>query len=165
MKKKIFLYHGSNLIVEKPVLIAQNRTLDFGYGFYTTTNEKQALSFSQKVSERRGGKGIVNIYSIDESIFSIVDFLEFKEANGQWLDFVCQNRDGTYKGKSYDIIKGPVANDDVYRTVTLYMSGIITRSATIEALKVKKLYNQIVFTSEKSLNFLKFERSYESTEK
>lgn len=42
------LYHGSNQIVEKPVLIVQNHTLDFGYGFYTTLNETQG-----KISRKR----------------------------------------------------------------------------------------------------------------
>lgn len=36
----MIVYHGSNVIVEKPKLIIQNRTLDFGPGFYTTTNQK-----------------------------------------------------------------------------------------------------------------------------
>ena len=35
----MILYHGSNVIVEKPILVEQNRFLDFGYGFYTTTNK------------------------------------------------------------------------------------------------------------------------------
>ncbi len=35
----MILYHGSNIVVEKPRLIEQNRFLDFGYGFYTTTNK------------------------------------------------------------------------------------------------------------------------------
>ena len=34
----MILYHGSNVIVDKPKLIQQNRFLDFGFGFYTTTN-------------------------------------------------------------------------------------------------------------------------------
>ena len=34
----MILYHGSNVIVEQPKLIRQNRYLDFGFGFYTTTN-------------------------------------------------------------------------------------------------------------------------------
>lgn len=87
--------------------------------------------------------------------------LEFKSPDGAWLDFVCKNRSGTYNGKQYDLIKGPVANDDVYRTVTLYMSGLLSRSATLDALKVRKLYNQIVFSSEKALSFLRFEKTYE----
>ena len=40
------IYHGSNVIVEQPQLIQQNRFLDFGYGFYTTTNRSQAENFA-----------------------------------------------------------------------------------------------------------------------
>lgn len=156
------LYHGSNQIVEEPALIAQNHTLDFGYGFYTTLNETQAQNFAEKVTTRRkSGKPYVNVYNFAEKAFSECSFLEFKKTNGQWLDFVCENRNGTYAGKKYDLIRGPVANDDVYRTVTLYLSGVLSRSATLAALKVRKLYSQIVFTSEKSLSYLSFEKSYE----
>lgn len=56
----------------------------------------------------------------------------------------------------YDFIYGPVANDNVYTTFTLYTAGILTKEQTIEALKVKKLYNQLVLTSEKALAYLKF---------
>ena len=41
----MFLYHGSNLTVSEPRLVEQNRFLDFGYGFYTTTNKAKALSY------------------------------------------------------------------------------------------------------------------------
>ena len=30
----MILYHGSNMTVEKPRLIKQNRYLDFGFGFH-----------------------------------------------------------------------------------------------------------------------------------
>ena len=49
----MILYHGSNTIVEKPKLVEQNRFLDFGYGFYTTTNKDQAENFSKKCPVRR----------------------------------------------------------------------------------------------------------------
>ncbi|MBC8545194.1 DUF3990 domain-containing protein [Clostridiales bacterium NSJ-32] len=39
----MILYHGSNVIVDKPRLIRQNRTLDFGSGFYTTTTPYEHL--------------------------------------------------------------------------------------------------------------------------
>lgn len=62
----MILFHGSNQIVAPPKLIQQNRFLDFGYGFYTTTNKNQAISFAGKVSLRRGGERIVSIYEINE---------------------------------------------------------------------------------------------------
>lgn len=65
----MILYHGSNVTVEYPRLIKQNRYLDFGFGFYTTTNREQAVSFAQKVTDRRRkGEATLNIYSIDEAI-------------------------------------------------------------------------------------------------
>lgn len=56
----------------------------------------------------------------------------------------------------YDFIYGPVANDDVYTTFNLYTAGALTKDQTLEALKIKKLYNQLVLTSEKALSYLKF---------
>lgn len=31
----MILYHGSNVTVDHPKLVPQNRYLDFGFGFYT----------------------------------------------------------------------------------------------------------------------------------
>ena len=60
------------------------------------------------------------------------------------------------RASRYDVVYGPVADDDVYTTFTLYQSGALTRKQTLETLKIKKLYDQMVFTSEKALSFLKF---------
>lgn len=157
-KEKMILYHGSNLTVSEPKLVEQNRFLDFGYGFYTTTNKMQAVGFADKVTKRRKeGIPTVSIYEIDEEkAFSECSVLKFNAPDEAWLDFVSKNREGKYEGKNYDFIYGPVANDDVYTTFTLYTAGVLTKEQTIEALKVKKLYNQLVLTSEKALGYLKF---------
>lgn len=154
----MILYHGSNVIVSEPKLIPQNRFLDFGFGFYTTTNKTQAIGFADKVYKRRKeGSRIVNIYELDEAkTFSACSVLNFDSANEAWLDFVSDNRAGNDNGKSFDIIFGPVANDDVYTTFNLYTAGVLSKEQTLEALKIKKLYNQMVFTSEKALSYLKF---------
>ena len=154
----MIIYHGSNLVVEKPKLIAQNRYLDFGYGFYTTTNRIQAISFAEKVYKRKNeGSRQVSIYEIDEEkIFAECSVLRFDAPNEAWLDFVAENRSGNYEGKDYDVVYGPVANDDVYTTFTLYQSGALSKEQTLETLKIKKLYDQMVFTTEKALSFLKF---------
>ena len=154
----MIVYHGSNVIVSKPKLIQQNRFLDFGFGFYTTTNKMQAIGFADKVAKRRKeGSKVVSIYELDEeNAFTQCSVLQFESANEAWLDFVSENRAGNYKGKAYDFIFGPVANDDVYTTFTLYAAGVLTKEQTLEALKIKKLYNQLVLTSEKALSYLKF---------
>lgn len=154
----MILYHGSNVTVSEPRLVEQNRYLDFGYGFYTTTNKTQAIGFADKVTKRRkSGERTVSIYEIDEGkAFAECSILKFESANEAWLDFVSENRSGNYSGEAYDFIYGPVANDDVYTTFTLYTAGVLTKEQTLEALKVKKLYNQLVLTSEKALSYLKF---------
>ena len=63
---------------------------------------------------------------------------------------------GYYKREDYDLILGPMANDDVYRTFTLYTAGILTKEQDLEQLKIKKLYDQLVLTSVKALSYLRF---------
>jgi hypothetical protein len=155
----MILYHGSNVIVDKPKLIRQNRFLDFGYGFYTTTNREQAENFAKKVASRnKSGKATLNIYEIDEkTAFTQCRLLSFESPDEKWLDFVAANRQGNYQGEKYDLIYGAVANDDVYRTITLYMTGVLTKSQTLEALKIRKLFNQLVFATDKALGYLRYE--------
>lgn len=159
----MILYHGSNVVVSEPKLIPQNRFLDFGFGFYTTTNKKQAIGFAEKVTKRRKkGNSEISIYEIDEKLaFSECSLLQFEIPDESWLDFVSLNRAGTYQGPIYDFILGPVANDDVYTTFTLYTSGVLSKEQTLDALKIKRLYNQLVLTSEKALSFLTFKGTLE----
>lgn len=53
-------------------------------------------------------------------------------------------------------IYGSVSNDDVYRTYTLYISGILSKEQTLKQLEIKKLYNQLVLTTEKTLSYLHY---------
>lgn len=155
----MILCHGSNVIVDQPKLIRQNRYLDFGFGFYTTTNREQAVNFAQKVTDRRKmGEATLNIYSVNEAVaFQECKVLQFDSPDEAWLDFVAANRQGTYQGEKYDLIYGAVANDDVYRTIALYMTGVLDKEQTLSSLKIRKLFNQLVFATEKSLQYLKFE--------
>jgi hypothetical protein len=153
----MILYHGSNLIVEKPCPVAQNRYLDFGFGFYTTSNLEQAKNFALKVVKRKGGVPIVNMYKFDEKqLGTIESFKRFISPDEDWLDFVSENRNGIYNGKNYSIIIGPVANDDVYTTLQLFMGGFLTREQTLQTLKIKKLYDQYVFATQEAMDLLHF---------
>lgn len=152
----MILYHGSNMAMEQPRLIEQNRYLDFGNGFYATTNDVQAMKFAKKVSSRRGGKPIFNVYEYDDCNKNKLNVKRFSSPNEEWLDFVSKHRNGIYDDEKYDIVIGPVANDDVYRTLQVYSSGLLTKEQALEALKIKKLFNQYVFAAEKAITQLKF---------
>ena len=155
------IYHGSNVEVREPKILPPDRELDFGNGFYTTTNLDQAIAFARRVTRNRGiGAATVSVYEIDEGVaFPLCEVRKFDGVCDAWLDFVCDNRDGTYSGPGYDLAFGPVANDDVYRTLYLYRAGEIDREETFKRLKVKKLYNQLVFASPLALSFIRFRKS------
>jgi hypothetical protein len=157
------LYHGSDQIINAPELRSSIRTLDFGQGFYTTTNKEQAVNFAVKVydrSIRAGGipKGkFISIYEVDyEAMQKELDILHFESADEAWFDFVIANRRSSYTGTKYDIIYGPVANDTIYRTLIAFETEELSKIETIARLKVRQLFNQMTFTSERSLSFLKF---------
>ena len=151
------LYHASNVVVSEPRIVRSSRMLDFGFGFYTTTSRAQAERFARHVHERRGtGSPIVNVYSFDDDLaFGTLDVLRFERPNDVWLDFVAANRTGEYVGTRHDIVYGPVANDDVYRTINAYLGGFADRDATIRNLLTRKLSDQLVFASERALAYLK----------
>lgn len=153
----MILYHGSNLTVENPKIITPNRYLDFGKGFYTTSNFEQAQNFADKVTARKKeGESTVSIYEFDDTKLDDLSVLSFEAADEKWLDFVSDNRNGSVLNEEYDIIYGPVANDDIFRTFILYTTGVLTKEQTLEALKIKKLYNQYVFKNDNALKHLRF---------
>ena len=154
----MIVYHGSNVVVKIPRILQPNRELDFGNGFYTTTNLEQAVSFAKRVTtNRKSGVATVSSYEIDTDLaFSVCSVIRFDGVCDAWLDYVCDNRNGDYSGPVADFAFGPVANDDVYRTLYLYRSGELTREETMTRLKVKKLFNQLVLKTERALGFLRF---------
>ena len=81
----------NGIILQKNVekLVEQNRFLDFGYGFYTTTNKEQAVGFADKVTKRRReGIRTVSVYEMDEErAFSQCSLLRFDAPDEAWLDF------------------------------------------------------------------------------
>ncbi|MDR1998168.1 MAG: DUF3990 domain-containing protein [Candidatus Margulisbacteria bacterium] len=153
----MLLYHGSNIIVKKPEIIEPNRGIDFGKGFYTTTNKEQAAAFAQKVTDRKGGKPFVSIYQFAETIaYPQLKVLSFDGADDSWFDLIIHCRKGNEPTQVVDCIYGAVANDDVYLTLQLYETGVLSIEQAKAQLKIKKLFNQLVFKTPKSLEYLKF---------
>ena len=85
--------------------------------------------------------------------------LKFDSASSEWLDFVVANRKDKSFTHDYDIVFGPVANDRVYTTITLYEDEFLDKETTIARLKTFTLVDQILFHTEKSLAYLNFSRS------
>ena len=71
------------------------------------------------------------------------------------MDFICANRSGK-EIFDYDIVIGPVADDKVYRVVILFENGDIDKDLAIKKLKAEALSDQILFHTDKALEFLNF---------
>jgi hypothetical protein len=158
------LFHGSNLEVPEPRLIKQTRGLDFGAGFYLTTNEKQANRFSNIVAKRKkAGVATVNVYAFDMEIAeNTLTIHRFASADAEWLRFVSENRLKTYSGNFFDVVVGAVANDTVMPTIQAYLGGFLTEEAALLTLKASKLVDQICLKTDKALSLLRFVRAYKS---
>ncbi len=150
-------YHGSDTIVDEPKILTSKRPLDFGEGFYVTTNLTQAQNWAKKVSLRNNSNHkCVNKYEFDlEKAKQNLVVIHFELADETWLDFICDNRSGKETG-IYDIVIGPVADDRVYRVVVEYENGDIDKEIALKNLKAETLCNQILFHTEKSLEYLKY---------
>lgn len=99
----------------------------------------------------------VSMYEIDfTEMERIFDVLKFDTPNGKWLDFVFANRQGIYNGKHYDMVYGAVADDTIYRVFGLYEAGLLTREETLKRLKIRKLYDQVAFCTERALSYLRY---------
>ena len=159
------LFHGSTLIIKNPVVLKKQRLLDFGNGFYTTTNQNQAVRWATiKKKRSKKTKSIITIFQIQKDLFSNQKYKikKFSRADEEWLDFVLTNRK-TDKPHKYDIIIGQVANDTLYATLSLYEANILTKKETINRLKVHKLYDQISFHNKSVLKELLFFDAYENS--
>ena len=159
----MLLYHGSNIEVIEPRLVEQPRGLDFGSGFYLTTNEVQAIRFSEIVTDRRkNGKVTVSVYEFDmETAEKTLSVNRFMSADSSWLRFIIDNRLKTYKGAFYDIVIGAVADDTVMPAIQAFLGGIFNEEATIVALKANNLVDQVCLKSAEALSLLIFNHSFE----
>ncbi len=82
----------------------------------------------------------------------------FDSLNKEWLEFIRQNRLEGGLQHDYDIVIGPVADDNTMEAIQLYIAGILSADETVERLRYNKVNNQISFHTEKALESLEFIR-------
>lgn len=149
---QIILFHGSNVIVEKPQILQNGFYKDFGYGFYCTKFEKQAKRWA--LTKRKNH--IVNKYLYNENMD--INIKRFDEMTEEWLQFVVDCRRGIKH--DYDIVEGAMADDTIWDYIEDYIVGKISKAAFWELVKFKHPTHQIVFCTEDALKTLNFEGSY-----
>ena len=149
--QNVIIYHGSNTAVEKPRILINGHYKDFGYGFYCTNIEKQAKRWALT----RRGTSVVSHYQYVKN--KELKILEFPDMTEEWLQFVVECRSGIEH--DYDIVEGPMADDQIWDYVEDYMAGKISKAAFWELVKFKYPTHQIVFCTERALETIHFEGS------
>lgn len=151
----MLLYHGSNVTVEKPNIIQSERTLDFGTGFYLTTDFEQAKRWAiLTTSRKKEGIPTVNVFEIEDKVNLKV--LKFNGPDKECLEFVTNNRKNKNYKNDYDLIIGPVANDNTMPVINLYVNGVYNEKEALKRLLPQKLKDQVVFKNTKALKYLNF---------
>lgn len=152
------LYHGSTVVVKRPSLRPGRANTDFGKGFYTTMDYEQAARWAHIRRERvEAADAIVSVYEISDDLLHRKDLhiLEYHGATKEWLDFVVANRKKAPL-HDYDIVLGPVANDSLYATISMYENGQLSVEAAIVQLKTHVLYNQVSFHTKEALSNVRY---------
>lgn len=162
----MILYHGSNMEIKMVDLSKCQPYKDFGQGFYTTSLQEQAVEMAKRTALVYGGKPIVTIFEIKDEAFHSGEMnirIFPSSPTVEWVMFIHNNRrrddvdlESTECNKDckYDIVIGPVADDNIARTIRQYVNDEIDREYLKKRLTYRKLTNQYSFHTERALVFL-----------
>ena len=160
------LYHGSNLDIEKIDLSKCRPYKDFGCGFYLTEIKDQAMKMARRVARIYGGDPVVNVYEIQDDYLDIpeLNILQFgSDPTPEWARFVMNNRNKQFTDYNspecnldckYDIVSGPIANDDMALLFRQYQNNMITFETLTSGLTFREVTNQISFHTERAIALL-----------
>ena len=147
------LFHGSLVRVEHPDVTIGRDSLDFGRGFYMTRDYEQAVRWTNILVKREpSGVRTINTFELSDDAFENYHYRVFESYNDEWLDFIVSNRLGGEDWRNYDTIEGGIANDKVFDTIEIYMSGMIPKDVAIGRLKNEKIRNQLCIVSQDVVN-------------
>ena len=153
----MILYHGSNVEVKEPILLKVQRELDFGRGFYTTSDLEQAARWAWRTAKRRGeSNAFVTVYEVNEDELKNIRLLSFDSPNVEWLNLVVKNRKGEYIAGDWDVISGPVADDQTAQVIDLYLEGAYDEEEAIRRFLTQRLKDQYAFKTNEALKLLIF---------
>lgn len=149
----IKVFHGTSMVVRQPEIRVVGYNKDFGFGFYCTRMEHQA----QRWAMSKRNPHIVCVYEYQPN--AELNIKSFPEMTDEWLDFVAACRHG--ESHPYDIVEGPMADDEIWDYVEDFLAGRITREAFWVLAKFKHPTHQILFCTDKALKALTFDTYYE----
>ena len=165
------LYHGSNTKIDSINLAMCRPYKDFGTGFYLTDIKEQAERMAVRVSKIYGGKPVLNVFNIRDDFRTLSD-IKIKnfgeQTTEEWARFVMNNRNPLFhdikdelcnRDNKYDIVIGPVADDNMALLFRQYENKMIDFATLLKGMIYKKTSSQYSFHTEKSIRLLKREEN------
>lgn len=161
----MILYHGSNIHIHSIELQKCRPYKDFGRGFYCTTIKSQAELMAKRVAAIYGESPCITQIELDETVFNdtVLSVKKFEGATKEWAMFVLNNRNKHFTqinslecnhDSKYDIVIGPVANDDLALLFRTFTNKFIDLDSLVKGLKYKKLTDQYSFHTNKALKYI-----------
>jgi hypothetical protein len=151
------VYHGSNVAIKEVNFDLCVAGKDFGKGFYVTKILSQAEYWATRKGKMKKSGGVVTEFEYDERISRLMKMktLYFDGYTDEWLNFVVLNRRNTSEQQAhvYDIIEGPIADDDIARRIVNYLNDEISREEFLGDL-IYEPSHQICFCTVQSLQAL-----------
>lgn len=155
----MILYHGSNVEFDSIDLLKSKPNKDFGRGFYLSDNYDQAFEMAKtKVEQLETGVPVVMTYQVDEVGLSSLRILRFDDYTEEWAKFIILNRNNASKTitHDYDVVIGPIANDNVGAQLWRYENKSIDLPTLVKNLHYfYGMTIQYFFGTEEAIRLLK----------
>lgn len=169
------IYHGSKVVLTKPIYKGSNPNNDYGACFYATLNYDDASIWACK----NNTLGFVNEYSLNLNGLKVLDLTDkSKYSVLHWITLLLMNRSLNHSFKTlyqsrinkliekyridideFDIVIGYRADDAYFRFPREFIVGNISLETLEEVFKLGSLGKQFVIVSSKAINRLRFEKA------
>ncbi len=138
------LYHTSKVEIKEPDIHRGRANADFGPGFYLTPDKEFAYRWA-------GKNAVINIYELDTADLGIYRL----NRDMEWFKYIFSNRNVRDTIEA-DAVMGPIANDNIYDTLGILTSGLISDEDALKILMMGPEYLQVSIKTEKALSRLKW---------
>ena len=167
---KIELLHGTDHIIEAPVLSAGKAHNDYGQGFYCTRIPEMAKEWACKENK----DGFVNRYEFDIDSMKVLNLMDGEHSILNWIALLLKYRVFSLKNEiavdakdyiiehfsvdttPYDVIIGYRANDSYFSFAESFVENGLPLRSLNKALRLGKLGEQTVLISEKAFHAVRF---------
>lgn len=145
------VYHGSDVEVREVDLSRSLMFKDFGPGFYVSADRNQAEAFASYKADRPRSvtkTPVVSVFEVEDACLTdgSLRIKRFEGYSEEWIDFIDEYR--VSRETDFDLVIGPIANDDVRTSFAQYQMGEMTKAELLEKLKYKRVTYQYCFKTE-----------------